>query len=200
MDLAALLPMDVMHSAFLLPTLLGMVVLDAPFPMVPSEAALMSAYGLAVGAHAWLLVAGLYATALAGAVTGDLLMWRLGRGSRRMPVENALTRWVAENIERRPGAVIVGARFLPGGRLVSTLAAGRYGMPIARFLPWSLLTSSAWALYMLLMGLVLAPLIGGDPLRGLVAGLAMAALVGGLVQLVRRLRDGLRTSRQAVRA
>jgi membrane-associated protein len=195
MDIAALL-----HSVYLLPVLLGMVVLDAPFPMVPSEAALMSAYGLAFGAHDWFLVAGLYVAAFTGAVLGDLLMWRLGRGSRRMPAENALTRWVAENIERRPGAVIVGARFLPGGRLVSTLAAGRYGMPVARFLPWSLLTSSAWALYMLLMGLVLAPLIGGDPLRGLVAGLAMAALVGGLVALVRRLRDGLRAARKVVHA
>lgn len=183
MDLDTLL-----HSSALLPVLAVLVLMDAPFPMVPSEPALMSAYGLAVGEHAWLLVAGLFGTALVGAVSGDLVMWRLGRCTRRVPADNTLTRWVAANVEHRPGAVLIGARFLPGGRLVSTLAAGRFGMPLRRFLPWSLLTSAVWALYMLLAGLVLAPFIDGDPVRGIVAGLAMAAAVGGLVALVRRVR------------
>ena len=44
---------------------------------------------------------------------------------------------------------LVGARLLPGGRLVSTAAAGRVGLPLRRFLPGSLASSAVWSVYML---------------------------------------------------
>lgn len=183
-----------LHSPLLLPALAVLVLLDAPFPMVPSEAALMSVYGLAVAGHEWWLVAALFVAAFAGAVMGDGLMWRLGATTRRLP-DIALTAWIADTVRDRPGAVLVGARFVPMGRLVSTTAAGRAGVPFARFLPWTALTSAVWAFYMLLAGLVIAPLVGGDPLRAFVAGLVMAALLGGLAALVRWLRIALGNTR-----
>ncbi len=173
-----------LHSPLLLPALAVLVLLDAPFPMVPSEAALMSAYGLAVAGREWWLLAMLFLAAFTGAVLGDVLMWRLGRTTRTLP-DVALTAWIAATVRERPGAVIVGARFVPMGRLVSTMAAGRAGVPFARFLPWAALTSAVWALYMLLAGLLIAPLVGGDPVRAFIAGLVMAALLGGLVAAVR---------------
>ncbi|MGI5131666.1 DedA family protein [Pseudonocardia sp. CA-107938] len=174
----------VLHSPLLLPTLAVLVLLDAPFPMVPSEAALMSAFGLAVGAHEWWLIPCLVLTAFAGAISGDVLMWRLGRTTRKLP-DVAPTAWISGTVRERPGAVLVGARFVPAGRLVSTLAAGRAGVPFGRYLPWASLTSAAWAVYMLLAGLVIAPLVGGDPVRAFVAGLVMAAVLGGAVAVVR---------------
>jgi membrane protein DedA with SNARE-associated domain len=244
LDLSLLL-----HSPLLLPALAVLVLLDAPFPMVPSEAALMSAFGLAAAAHQWWLVAGLVLTAFAGAAAGDVLMWRLGRTTRKLPdgarrprrrsaarsprespsgssgarassflralrassatrrraasvgaVGGSAAAWISETVRERPGAVIVGARFVPMGRLVSTAAAGRAGVPFARFLPWSAVTSLAWSLYMLLAGLVIAPLVGGDPIRAFLAGLVMAALLGALAAAVRWLRQAwqARTARPVV--
>lgn len=180
-DLALLL-----HSPLLLPALAVLVLLDAPFPMVPSEPALMSAYGLAVAERAWWLVGGLFLAAFAGAVIGDVAMWRLGHTTRRVP-DIALTAWIADAVRERPGAALVGARFVPAGRLVSTLAAGRAGVPFATFLPWTALTSALWALSMLVAGLLIAPIVDGDPLRALLAGLAMAVLLGGGAAAVQRI-------------
>ncbi len=93
------------------------------------------------------------------------------------------------------GGLLVGARFLPAGRLVSTVAAGRYGVPVRRFLPWSLASSVAWSVYILAFGLALGPLTHGDPLRSMAAGMFTAALTAGLFHLGGRLR-----ARQAVPA
>jgi membrane-associated protein len=41
---------------------------------------------------------------------------------------------------------------------------------------------------MMAVGLLLGPFTGGDPLRGLVAGVAMGALTAGVFALVDRLR------------
>lgn len=185
MDVVALL-----HSGWLLPLLALLVLLDGPFPVVPSEPLLMTAAAVAVGLHDGPVVVGLLVAAFAGSVTGDLLLFTLGRSSRRLrePGDSAVSRWVRRGIERRPAATIVGARFLPGGRLVSMVAAGRFGLTRAQFLPWSVVSSAAWSAYMMGVGLLLGPLTGGDPVRGLLAGLTMAALMGGTFALVQRLR------------
>ena len=47
-------------------------------------------------------------------------------------------------------------------------------------------SSALWAGYMMAVGLLLGPLTGGDPLRGLVAGIAMGALMAGAFALVDR--------------
>jgi membrane protein DedA with SNARE-associated domain len=89
---------------------------------------------------------------------------------------------------QRPGIALVGARFIPGGRLVSTAAAGRFGLPVRRFLPWSIASSAAWSVYMLLVGLALGPVTGGDPLLSLFAGVAMALLTAVGFAVVARAR------------
>ena len=122
--------------------LLVLVALDGPFPVVPSEPLLMTAVGVAAGDPP--AVAALLAAALAGSLVGDALMFAAGRSSRRVRAETRLSRWVAVRIAARPGSTLLGARFLPGGRLVSTAAAGRYGVPLRTFLPWSAVSSTAW--------------------------------------------------------
>lgn len=185
MDVVALL-----HSGWLLPVLALLVTLDGPFPLVPSEPLLMTAAAVAVGLRDMPVTVGLFVAALLGSLTGDLLLYTLGRSSRRLrePGDSTVARWVRRGIEHRPAVTIVGARFLPGGRLVSTVAAGRFGLTPAQFLPWSLVSSTAWSAYMMGAGLLLGPLTGGDPVRGLLAGLTMAGLSGGTFALIQRLR------------
>jgi membrane-associated protein len=186
MDVALLL-----HSAWLLPALALLVALDGPFPVLPSEPLLMTASAVAIGAHDAPMALGLLAAAFAGSVAGDHLLFALGRTSRRLarPGGGGIAGWVRRNIARRPAVTIIGARFVPAGRLVSTTAAGRYGLSLRRFLPCSLASSALWAGYMMGVGLLLGPLTGGDPLRGLVAGVALGALTAGGFTLLDHMRE-----------
>jgi membrane protein DedA with SNARE-associated domain len=186
MDVALLL-----HSAWVLPALALLVALDGPFPVVPSEPLLMTASAVAIGAEDVPMALGLLAAAFVGSVAGDHLLFGLGRTSRRLarPGTGGIGGWVRRNIADRPAVTIVGARFVPAGRLVSTTAAGRYGLSPRRFLPCSLASSALWACYMMSVGLLLGPLTGGDPLRGLLAGIAMGAVTAGGFAVVERLRS-----------
>jgi membrane-associated protein len=192
-----------LHSPWLLPILIVMIAIDAPFPMFPSETLLMSAAAMAFGGHDAALVAGLFVSALVGSVLGDLTVFWLGRCSHRVlgkavDAECGLSAWVRRHLLQRPGIVLVGARFVPGGRLVSTAAAGRYGLPLRHFLPWTVASSAAWSVYMLLIGLGLGPFTGGSPLLSLVAGAVMAVLTGlgfGVANRVRKARAATRARR-----
>jgi membrane-associated protein len=183
----------VLHSPWLLPALVLGIALDAPFPVLPTETVLMSAGASAFGGHDVVMVIGLFATALVGSVLGDVTVFWLGRCSHRLlsrtvDAECALTAWVRRHLLQRPGIALVGARFVPGGRLVSTAAAGRYGLPLRRFLPWTIASSGAWSLYMLLIGLALGPITGGSPLLSLIAGAVMALVTAAGFAVVSRVR------------
>ncbi|OZM79257.1 DedA family protein [Pseudonocardia sp. MH-G8] len=183
----------VLRSAWLLPLLVVMIAVDAPFPVLPSETILMSASTTAFGGWNEGMVAGLFAAALVGSVLGDLVVYWLGRCSHRLlarstDTEYALSAWVRRHMLQRPGVALVGARFVPGGRLVSTAAAGRFGLPLRRFLPWTVVSSAVWSAYMLLIGLALGPFTGGNPLLSLLAGSLMALLTAGGFAVARRMR------------
>ncbi len=183
----------VMRSSWLLPLLVVMIAVDGPFPILPSETILMSAATTAFGGGDAGMVLGLFLAALTGSVLGDAVVFWLGRCSHRLlsrtvDNEHAVSSWVRTHMLRRPGIALVGARFVPGGRLVSTAAAGRFGLPVRRFLPWTVASSAAWSAYMLLVGLVLGPVTGGDPVLSLGAGVAMAVLTAAGFALVARLR------------
>jgi membrane protein DedA with SNARE-associated domain len=183
----------VMRSSWLLPLLVVMIAVDAPFPVLPSETILMSAATTAFGGGDVGMVFGLFVAALAGSVLGDSVVFWLGRCShkllsRTVDTEYEVSAWVRRHMLRRPGIALVGARFVPGGRLVSTAAAGRFGLPVRRFLPWSIVSSAAWSAYMLLIGLALGPVTGGDPLLSMVAGVAMAVVTAAGFALVSKLR------------
>lgn len=182
-----------LRSSWLLPLLVVMIAVDAPFPVLPSETILMSAATTAIGGGDVGMVFGLFLAALAGSVLGDAVVFWLGRCShklvsRTVDTEHEVSSWVRKHMLRRPGVALVGARFIPGGRLVSTAAAGRFGLPVRRFLPWTIVSSAAWSAYMLLIGLALGPVTGGDPLLSLFAGVAMALVTAAGFALVAKVR------------
>lgn len=183
----------VLRSSWLLPILVVMIAVDAPFPVLPSETILMSAATTAFGGGDVGMVFGLFVAALTGSVLGDSVVFWLGRCShkllsRTVDTEYEISAWVRRHMLRRPGIALVGARFVPGGRLVSTAAAGRFGLPVRLFLPWSIASSAAWSAYMLLIGLALGPVTGGDPVLSLVAGVAMALATAVGFAVVSKLR------------
>jgi membrane-associated protein len=150
----------------------------------------------AKGRHDLLAVVGLFLAAVAGSVLGDLLVFALGRSSHELVARSChggLALWVRRHLVRRPGVALVGARFVPGGRLVSTAAAGRFGLSLRPFLLWSLASSAVWSGYMLAVGILLGPLTGGNPLLSLAAGLVMATATAAGFALAARLRRPRRT-------
>ncbi len=63
-------------------------------------------------------------------------------------------------------------------RAAPTAWAGRFGLSLRRFLPWSVVGSAAWSCYVLAVGMALGPLTGGNPLLNLLAGGVMAVVTG----------------------
>jgi membrane-associated protein len=195
----------VLHSTWLLPALVVGIALDAPFPVLPTETLLMSAATSAFGEYDAGMVVGLFVAAVIGSVLGDLAVFWLGRYSHRVlgrtaHAEGALSAWVRRHLLQRPGIALVGARFVPGGRLVSTAAAGRFGLPLRRFVPWTVASSAAWSIYMLLIGLALGPITGGDPLLSLLAGVVMALLTAAGFAIARRIQARRAAHKAAARA
>ncbi|WP_440901578.1 DedA family protein [Actinosynnema sp.] len=180
----------VLRSAWLLPVLALLIALDAPVPMLPSESLLVAAASGAFHSHDAPAVLGLALTAMAGSVLGDFLVYGLGRGSHRLlrvPEDAGPAGWVRRNLTDRPVVVCVGARLLPGGRLVSTAACGRVGLPVRRFLPATLAASAVWSAYMLAFAAALGPFTHGHPLLSLAAGLVLSAVTAGGFELARRI-------------
>lgn len=193
----------VLHSVWLLPGLVLMIAVDGPVPMLPSETLLMSAGASAFAAHSVLAVTGLFVAALVGSMLGDLAVFWLGRSSNKIlpraaDSDSGIGHWVRANIFRRPVVALVGARFVPGGRLVSTAAAGRLGLPIRRFLFGSAVSSAVWSAYMLVVGLALGPMTGGNPLLCILAGAVMAVLTAGAFAIGSRIRTAIRRRRPVV--
>lgn len=191
MDLAAVCT-AILHSAWLLPVLAVMIAADGPVPVLPSETILLAALALGLAERDAIFLAGLFVCAVVGSVAGDLLVFGLGRSSQRVVAaaerQHQLAGWVRRNVLQRPGFTMVGARFIPAGRLVSTAAAGRFGLPLPVFLPWSLVSSTAWTGYMLLVAMLINPVAGGSPFAALLAGLVLAVVTGGGFALVNAVR------------
>lgn len=180
----------VVHSVWLLPALVLMIAADGPVPMLPSETLLMTAAAVAFAEGDARMLVGLFLAAVLGSVAGDVLTYGLGRTSNRIVVGSSTgncSAWVRRHLLQRPGPVLIGARFVPGGRLVSTAAAGRFGLPLRRFVPWSLASSAAWSAYMLVVGRLLEPITGGDPVLCVVGAAVLAVLTTAVFAIARRL-------------
>ncbi|MGD9526342.1 DedA family protein [Pseudonocardia sp.] len=192
MDLTAVCA-AVLHSSWLLPVLALMIAVDGPVPMLPSETVLLTALALALADRDVWMLGGLFLVSVLGSVGGDLAVFGLGRTSRRIVRATdggtRTTRWIRRNVLHRPGVTIVGARFVPAGRLVSTAAAGRFCLPARTFVPWSLASSSAWALYMALVAALINPIADGRPVSALLAGIAAGVLTAALFAVVSFVQD-----------
>ena len=168
---------------------LAIAAVDALFPLVPSETTAIAAGVLAATGD--LSIAFVIAAATAGAFIGDTSSYGLGRslgdrvGSRLLPRKRRA--WAERALDARGGALIVGARFVPGGRTAVTLTAGLIAMPLRRYVRLAALAAVLWASYAALLGYVGGRAFEEHPWRGLVIALVAAAALALGVELVRRL-------------
>ena len=169
--------------------------LDAFFPIVPSEATAIAA-GVVAGTGG-LSVEIVILAAAAGASVGDNISVALGhflgaRVERRFfSGEKAQKRlqWARNTLEERGGYLIVVARFIPGGRTVTTFTAGFVEtFPWRRFLAFDALAGAIWGSYTVLLGYFGGKSFEEEPWKGLLLAFAIALAVTVVVEVVRHLR------------
>lgn len=156
--------------------LFAFIVIDAVFPPIPSESLLIGGSVLVVaegGTPLWLVAI----VAAAGALVGDVIAYHIGalvpaeRFSRR-PRLSALMTKARGLLDRRAILLLVGARFVPVGRVAVNMAAGSVGFPVRRFVSIAAISAVLWATYSVLLGFAAAVVLGERPLLAATVGIA----------------------------
>jgi membrane-associated protein len=183
-------------SAWTYPLLFGICVGDAVIPAFPSETA-MIVCGIQA-ARGQLSLEWVIAVGAAGAFVGDNTGYALGRWvgqpvvDRFFSGERARKRldWARQFLLERGSYVLVVARFIPGGRTATTFTSGLVHLRWAtQFAPYILIAAVLWASYAGLLGYLGGRTFRDQPILALAVAFGIAAAVGLLAELVRRLRQ-----------
>jgi membrane-associated protein len=170
----------------------GLVALDAVFPALPAEAAVISAAVLASAGHVHLALVA--AATVTGAVVGDHLAYAVGRRFAVLPlnrllrgarVRRAFVRALG-GLMRHSLGTLVAARFVPFGRTAAAATAGYLRFPRRRFLLGTTLGALAWTAYCLALGHLGGALVDGPVLQRMMIGIVAGLAVGFALDAVRR--------------
>ena len=170
--------------------------LDAFFPIVPSEATAIAA-GVVASRAGGLSVELVILCAATGAIVGDNISFAIGhylgaRVERRfLSGEKGQKRlkWAQKTLDERGSYLIVVARFIPGGRTITTFTAGFVEtFAWRRFLLLDAIAGTIWGVYTVLLGYFGGKSFEQQPWKGLLVAFAVALAVTAIVELVRHLR------------
>ncbi|UYO95694.1 DedA family protein [Microbacterium sp. M28] len=199
MDLVNDLILAAAASPWLLLVMFATAVIDGFFPPIPSETVLVAAAAAAAstGGTNILLLAGVAAI---GAMIGDNIAYAIGRGlgtkrfawMRRPRVAAAFDR-AQRTLTTNGAGLILGARYIPVGRVAVNMSAGALQYPWRRFLPLSALGGLSWAAYSAGIGLLAGHWLEDQPLLSAVFGVAFALIIGFTIDRIsayRRRRRG----------
>ncbi|WP_232665025.1 DedA family protein [Pseudonocardia sp. TRM90224] len=183
-----------MASPWLLLVIIGMAVIDALIPMVPSEALIITA-GVAAAAGTQDLALVVLAAGF-GSFVGEFVAYAIGRRfgpavrKRMVPGTARATTFghVERTLETSGGLILLTARYIPAGRTVAALAAGVTGFPTSRYVGYSAVGAVMSAAYVALLGYLGGAAFAGDPLVALLFSLAVGTTITAVVGLVRRRR------------
>jgi membrane protein DedA with SNARE-associated domain len=169
--------------------------IDAFFPLVPSETAVITAGTLAASGD--LLLYLLLPAAAIGAFVGDNVTYAVGatlgerasgkvlsgdRGRRRLE-------WAQRMLDRHGALIILGARFVPGGRTATTFAAGTLEFAWRRFAAYDAVACALWATYGVMIGYLGGSTFRKETWKALALGFGIALAVAGLIELARRIQS-----------
>ncbi|WP_327006124.1 VTT domain-containing protein [Dactylosporangium sp. NBC_01737] len=181
-------------------TILILLTVDAFIPVVPAQALMIGGGILSTTGHVELLL--LVAAGALGAVSGDLLAFLLGRRLARRDADTpqrltrrrkprAITLRLNEAMRKHIFLAVLLCRFVPAGRMITAIYAGRNGVSTRRFFTYDVVAATLWASYGALLGH-----FGGEAIADsswlpltLVAAAALLFLAGApLLGLAGRLR------------
>ncbi|GAB3585440.1 DedA family protein [Calidifontibacter terrae] len=198
---------DLMSSPWVYLIIALISLIDAVVPLFPSEAPLIMA-GVYAGSTAKPMLAVVVLVAALGASTGDHIAYFIGRAAagplERIPANTRRGRALGaakRMLQSRGGMALVIGRFIPWGRVATTIVFGAMRFPRRRFTLFDLIGCSVWALHGTLMGYIGGAAFQNQPEKGLLLGLAMAIAASALMELVRwwwQRRRAARVSAQPV--
>lgn len=170
-------------------------VLDAFFPVVPSETMVIVA-GTVAGAGD-LSVAVVILAAWGGAVTGDNISYGIGKFAGERTVRRLFRHerahrgfdWAEQQLAERGSYIIVIARFIPFGRTAVTFTSGyTRGLPWHRFFRYDIVAGGLWAVYATMLGYIGGRQFEEQPWKGVLLGLGIAFTVAFAVEWLRHRR------------
>src|SRR5438270_1367802 len=186
-------------SGWAYPLIFSLAFLDAFFPLVPSETAVIT--GGVIASQCGLSIELVLLCAAAGAIAGDNFTYLLGtlfgeklsgtlfRGRRA----HASLEWAKRMLDERGGELIIVARFIPGGRTATMFTCGLTEYSWHRFLVFTTIAGCIWALYAGLLGYLGGKTFEHDTWKALALAIGIAAAVTVTIEGARRLRASSRT-------
>lgn len=178
---------------------------DAILPLFPGETTTVAAAVLADEGELSVWLIGL--AAFAGAFTGDVVMYGIGRFAgprlvRRYASEGKRAErvdWAQGQLDERGLPLIAAAQFIPGGRNVVMFVAGTLHYPFPRFAAAEAIGAGTWAVVQTSIGY-----FGGrvfeDTLTSLAVSVGIAIALGGVIDVTDRLLRRRRRRREGGRA
>lgn len=189
---------DIMSSPWIYLVLFAVAAIDGFFPIVPSETSVLTAGVFAASGETSLPLV-ILAAAL-GAFLGDQVSYAVGhlagprlneRAGRRRRA--ALDR-ARSMLATRGGVIIIASRYFPGARTAVTLTAGVVGYRWQRFAAFGVVAAVTWGAYSALVGYIGGVAFENDPIKGLLLGFGLAAVVTLIVELGRQVAKRHRTA------
>lgn len=174
----------------------GVAVVDAFFPLVPSETVVVIGGNLSASGD--LVLPLVILAGAAGAIVGDNISYGIGTWvgehtvKRWFRSEKSRKRleWAERTLDERGAYIIIIARFIPGGRTAVTFSAGYvHSLPWRRFIVYDVVAGFIWATYAALLGYFGGKTFEDHPVWGLAIALALALTAGLLVEVVRHYRQ-----------
>ncbi|RSM69609.1 DedA protein [Actinoplanes sp. ATCC 53533] len=182
-------------SPWLYLILISVSLLDSFLPLIPSEPVVIAAGVYAASGETELLWV-VIATAL-GAFLGDLIPYGVGRALKdrilkRLPAGSKRRRthdWLAAELARRGGFVLVSTRFIPVGRYIATLTTGIVGYSFWNYALFTGIAAVTWSTYTVLSGFIGGLLFQDNPVLGIGVGVGLGLVVTLAMEAVRHFRQ-----------
>ncbi len=180
--------LDLAASPWVFAVLFGFATVDGFFPPIPSESVVIALASMSVSTGTPELWAVPVVAAL-GAFTGDQIAYQVGtmvpvrrlrlfQGRRRQAVLD----WAEHALLTRGAAFIIGARYIPVGRVAVNMTAGALGYRRRRFVLVSAIAAVTWGLYSTAIGVGAGHLFShSSPMLGVVVGVVGGIVIGLIV-------------------
>ncbi|MGO2552765.1 DedA family protein [Glutamicibacter arilaitensis] len=175
---------------WILPLLFLFCMIDAIFPVVPSESFLVSL--AAVGVHTGvpnLVLIGLLGAG--GALLGDQITFAIGRkiGSRgfkwmRGKRAQRVLKYAEKKLATSGALLIFTARYIPIGRVAVNLTAGATGFSHKRFTIFDTIGVLTWAAYSISIGAMAGNWMHDNKLLGIIVSIVIAVVLGFIIDRI----------------
>lgn len=201
MDIINDLILQAAASPWLYLVMFAVAIIDGFFPPVPSETVLVAAAAVAASTGETNLPL-LISVAAIGAMIGDNIAYAIGRSVgttrfawMRRPRVAAVFGRAQRTLMSNGAPLILGARYIPVGRVAVNMSAGALGYSWRKFLPLSAVSALSWAIYSAVIGILAGQWLKGQPLLSAVFGVAFALVLGLVIDRIAAARRRRRENR-----